>query len=119
MNGEGLYAEDEIGVTLRLVALWEVEEDDEPTFDPFEEEENDDENEPVVIDDEPTPLDEAPVAPEQQYDNPETETIIDEEVPLADVPGLGDGSAIWMLVAAFAVFALAVINAPERKRENN
>ena len=72
--------------------------------------------EPTVIDDDPTPL--APNPPEEQYDVPETETIVDEEVPLADVPGLGDDSAIWMLVAAFAVFSLVVINAPEKKRED-
>ena len=71
---------------------------------------------PTYIPDEPTPLNDNPNPPEEQYDVPETETIVDEEVPLADVPGLGDDSAIWMLVAAFAVFSLVVINTPEKKR---
>ena len=71
---------------------------------------------PEYIPDEPTPLNDNPNPPEEQYDVPETETIVDEEVPLADVPGLGDDSAIWMLVAAFAVFSLVVINTPEKKR---
>ena len=71
---------------------------------------------PTYIPDEPTPLNDNPNPPEEQYDVPETETIVDEEVPLADVPGLGDDSAIWMLVAAFAVFSLVVINSPEKKR---
>jgi hypothetical protein len=73
---------------------------------------------PEYIPDEPTPLNDNPNPPEEQYDVPETETIVDEEVPLADVPGLGDESAIWMLVAAFAVFSLVVINAPAKKRED-
>ena len=115
MTGLEAYENEAIGQTLRLVAKWTVVEDDPIIEEEEEEEEEEDENEPTVIVDDPTPLDDSPVAPEQQYDNPETETIIDEEVPLADVPGLGDGSAIWMLVAAFAVFALAVINLPERK----
>ena len=76
-----------------------------------------DPDEPTVIDDDPTPL--APNPPEEQYDVPETETIVDEGVPLADVPGLGDESAIWMLVAAFAVFSLVVINTPAKKREED
>ena len=63
----------------------------------------------------PTP----PTPPEESYDPPETETIPDEDVPLADVPGLGDDSSVWMLVAAFAVFSLVVINAPAKKREED
>ena len=65
----------------------------------------------VTINEEPVPL-------ENTYVPSETVTILDEEIPLADVPGLGDESAIWMLVAAFAVFSLVVINAPAKKRED-
>ena len=115
MTGLEAYENEAIGQTLRLVAKWTVVEDD-PIIEEEEEEEEENENEPTVIDDDPTPL--APNPPEEQYDVPETETIVDEEVPLADVPGLGDDSAIWMLVAAFAVFSLVVINAPAKKRED-
>ena len=94
------------------------DDDDENTMVWVDYEEDDEEV--VVIDDEPTPLSDAPAAPEEQYEVPsDTETIIDEEVPLAEVPGLGDESAIWMLVVAFAIFGLVVINLPKRKLEDD
>ena len=131
-NFIGKYqGEAEIGVSMKIDLSFNVEEgtvttvrewhfDSDPIVenprDPEDPEDPRDPYEPTVIDDDPTPL--APNPPAEQYDVPETETIVDEEVPLADVPGLGDDSAIWMLVAAFAVFSLVVITAPAKKRED-
>ena len=79
-----------------------------------------DDDDVVVIINDPSPLSDVPSAPAEQYDVPsDTEIILDEEVPLADVPALGDESAIWMLAVAFAIFGLVVINLPEKKREDN
>ena len=65
------------------------------------------------------PSDDEPAQVSNTYVPAEAETVIilDEEIPLADVPALGDESAMSMLLVAFAIFALVVINFPEKRTQ--
>ncbi len=116
MNGNAVYEDEEIGQTLRLVAQWkliETEEEEKETDKIIVDLEGDDENE--IIDDEPTPLDNNP--PAEKLDVPsDTETILDEDVPLAEVPGLGDESSNWLMVIVFAAIGFVALNLSEKKR---
>ena len=44
------------------------------------------------------------------------EVIIDEEVPLADVPATGDNSALWLLLSAAVIIGLVLVNLSNKKR---
>ena len=72
------------------------------------------ENPPVVIPEEEVPLTEEPEIEEPEV--PEVEEIVDEEVPLADIPHTGDSVMLWLvgLLAATALIWLAV----NRKRKS-
>ncbi|MBQ7936901.1 MAG: Cys-Gln thioester bond-forming surface protein [Oscillospiraceae bacterium] len=68
---------------------------------------------PVLYNAEPNP-------PAEKLDVPsDTETILDEDVPLAAVPGLGDESSMWLMVAVFAFVGFMALNLPEKKREED
>ena len=43
------------------------------------------------------------------------ETIIDEEVPLAEVPQTGDISAVWFALILMSVCGLCVLHLSDRK----
>ncbi len=79
---------------------------------------------PVPFSDPPVPYndppeDQTPPPPERYDVPPETETILDEDVPLAAVPGLGDESSMWLMVAGFAFVGFMALNLPEKKREED
>ena len=83
--------------------------------DPEDPEDPEDTYEPTVINDDPTPLDNNP--PAEKLDVPsDTETILDEDVPLAEVPGLGDESSNWLMIAVFAAIGFVALNLSEKKR---
>jgi len=89
-----------------------------------------DDNAPVVPPQQPT----APVAPPQQPAAPtapvyipddavpqgvmelDGEVIIDEEVPLADVPATGDNSELWLILSAAVIIGLVLVNLSNKKR---
>ena len=45
------------------------------------------------------------------------EDIFEEEIPLADVPKTGDGSAMWMVLSVLSALGLAVMFLFDRKRK--
>jgi len=45
------------------------------------------------------------------------ETIIDEEVPLAEVPQTGDNSIIWFALILMSVCGLCLMNLSEKKKK--
>ena len=59
----------------------------------------------------PMPEPEVPLAPA-----PELEEILDEEVPLANVPKTGDASALWMALSALSGAGLFLVR---KKREED
>ena len=66
----------------------------------------------------PVPYNVEPNPPAEKLDVPsDTETILGEDVPLAEVPGLGDESNSWLMIAAFAGIGFIALNLPEKKRE--
>ncbi len=66
----------------------------------------------VIINDEPTPLTNAPEAENDLVD------IFEEDVPLADMPGTGNNSAWWYLIALLSGLGLFVLQVLERKARN-
>ncbi len=83
--------------------------DGDEEFEEFEEEEI-----PLT----PVPYNVEPNPPAEKLDVPsDTETILDEDVPLAAVPGLGDESNSWLMIAVFAAIGFVALNLSEKKRE--
>ena len=94
-------------------------EDNDPTIYILKEKDTEEiEEEEIPLD--PVPYNLQPTPPAEKLDVPsETETILDEDVPLAAVPGLGDESYSWLMIAAFAGIGFVALNLPEKKREEN
>jgi len=94
-------------------------EDNDPTIYILKDKDTEEiEEEEIPLD--PVPYNLQPTPPAEKLDVPsETETILDEDVPLAAVPGLGDESYSWLMIAAFAGIGFVALNLPEKKREEN
>ena len=66
----------------------------------------------VYFDETPVPLAPMPEIPAE----PDLEEILDEEVPLADVPKTGDASALWLALSALSGASLAGVSFLGRKK---
>ena len=62
----------------------------------------------------PMPEPEVPLTPA-----PELEEILDEEIPLADVPKTGDASALWLALSALSGMGLAGVSTLGRKKRED
>ena len=70
----------------------------------------------IIIPEDPVPLAPVPEEPVIIPEEPEFEEILDEEIPLADVPKTGDASTLWLALSALSGTSLAGVSLLGRKK---
>ena len=73
----------------------------------------------IIIPEDPVPLAPVPEEPVIIPEEPEFEEILDEEIPLADVPKTGDASALWMMMSVLSGSGLAGMAFLGRKKRED
>ena len=70
----------------------------------------------IIIPEDPVPLTPIPEEPVIIPEEPEFEEILDEEIPLADVPKTSDASTLWLALSALSGTSLAGVSLLGRKK---